>query len=41
MAFPSVISATAYYLHFYTSGVNPSLGLDSRWGGFPIRCLAY
>ena len=40
-AFPSVTSATAYYLYFGASGVYPSRGPGGRWNGFPIRCLAY
>ena len=41
VAFTSATSATAYYLTFRASGVNPSGGPDRRWLGFPIRCLAY
>ena len=41
VAFTSVTSATAYYLNFNASGVYPSHGPYARWGGFPIRCLAY
>ena len=41
MAFPSVTSATAYFLGFYASGVLPSHGPYDRRNGFPIRCLAY
>ena len=41
VAFTSVTSAAAYYLDFHASGVGPSYGPNSRWHGFPIRCLAY
>ena len=37
-AFDQVTSATAYFLFFNASDVNPSRGPDSRWLGFPIRC---
>ncbi len=30
----------AYYLRFTATGVYPSRGPNSRWNGFPLRCLS-
>ena len=29
-----------YYLYFDATGVNPSVGPDYHWYGFPLRCLS-
>ncbi len=38
VTYSSATSASAYRLHFYPSGVNPSAN-GNRWTGFPVRCL--
>lgn len=38
-AFTSDTSATAYYLEFRATAVNPSNGPNNRWNGFTLRCL--
>lgn len=38
-AFTSSIEATAYYLDFNTSIIDPSTGPSTRWYGFPLSCL--
>jgi len=34
-----ITSASAYFLNFYESSIDPSYGPLNRWYGFPIRCL--
>ncbi len=38
--YTSNTSATAYYLTFNATDVYPSLGPDSRFYAFPLRCLS-
>ncbi len=33
------ITSNAYYLEIFTA-VEPSLGPNQRWFGFPLRCLS-
>ena len=36
----AVAATTAYYLLFNATAVYPSNGPNSRWHGFPLRCLS-
>ena len=33
-------ATNAYNIHFSATGVLPSSGPNSRWHGFPLRCLS-
>ncbi len=38
--YDGVTTPSAYNLHFYATGVDPSAGPDNRWLGFSLRCLS-
>ncbi len=40
-AYTSSTSATAYYLEYRPTEVNPSNGPNNRWNGFSLRCLDF
>lgn len=40
-AYTSSTSATAYYLEYRPTDVNPSNGPNNRWNGFALRCLDF